>query len=153
MRPFSRAVIGLALLAGALTACSGVSPTQALGGEDRKQSIAARANALEHNKTGQATNWSNPKTGNRGTMVPTRTYKSEDGADCREFQQTTTVAGATDLAYGAACRASDGTWKTVSGPSRYRPGDGAHGQFGYGYGRGGYYGDPYYPYGYRYRHW
>lgn len=149
MRSFLRVAIGGALLAGALTACGGISPTQALGVEDRKRLLTARANALERNKTGQATNWSNPKTGNRGTVVPTRTYKSGNGADCREFQQTTTVSGATDLAYGASCRASDGIWKIVTAPARYRPGDDAYSRFGYGYGRAGPLGYPYFHYGYR----
>ena len=143
MRLFSRALIGLALLTGALTACSGVSPTQALDAEDRGQLAAARANALENNKTGQATNWSNPKTGNRGTVVPTRTYKSGNGADCREFQQTTTVSGKTDLAYGASCRAAGGTWNIVSAPSRYRMQDDAFGHFDF----------PHYHFRHRYRRW
>lgn len=143
MRSFSCALTGLALLTGALTACSGVSPTQALDAEDRKHLIAARVNALEHNKTGQATNWSNPKTRHRGTVIPTRTYKSGGGADCREFQQTTTVSGNTDLAHGASCRAADGTWNIVSAPSRYRPQDDAFGHFDY----------PHYHFRHRYRRW
>jgi surface antigen len=150
MRSFIRAVIGSALLAGALSACSGVSPTQALDAEDREQLAAARANALENNKTGQATNWFNAKTGNRGTMVPTRTYKSGNGADCREFQQTTTVSGVTDLAYGASCRAPGGTWKIVSEPSRYRPRDDAYYHYGYGYRPDGPLGYPYFRYGHRF---
>jgi len=152
MRSFSRAATGLVFLAGALGACG--SPTRALDPEDRKQLIAARANALEHNKTGQATNWSNPNTGHRGTVVPTRTYKSADGADCREFQQTTTVAGETDLAFGASCRESNGAWRVVSEPSRFRPGGGARGRFGDARGRFGYgIGYPYSHYGRGYYRW
>jgi len=147
MRSFSRAVIGLALLAGA---CSGVSPNQALDGEDRELLIAARADALERNKTGQATNWSNPDTGHRGTVVPTRTYQAGNGADCREFQQTTTVSGVTDLAYGASCRTPEGTWEIVTEPSYYHPGHDIYDRFGYGYGYPGY---PYYNYGYHRYHW
>jgi hypothetical protein len=34
-------------------------------------------------------------------------------AECREFQQTITVGGQTQEAYGTACRQSDGSWKIV----------------------------------------
>ena len=33
---------------------------------------------------------------------------------CREFQQTITVGGRTETAYGTACRQPDGDWKIVS---------------------------------------
>jgi surface antigen len=36
------------------------------------------------------------------------------GAYCREFQQTVTIGGKTESAYGTACRQPDGTWKVVS---------------------------------------
>ncbi len=35
------------------------------------------------------------------------------GNECREFQQTITIAGQTHKAYGTACRQADGTWKIV----------------------------------------
>ena len=38
---------------------------------------------------------------------------SGNSAECREFQQTITIAGQTHKAFGTACRQADGTWKIV----------------------------------------
>ena len=47
--------------------------------------------------------------------MPVRTVQQADGTYCREFQQTVTVGGRTEEAYGTACRQPDGSWKIVSG--------------------------------------
>jgi surface antigen len=39
---------------------------------------------------------------------------SESGKYCREFQQTVTIGGKTEQAYGTACRQPDGSWQIVS---------------------------------------
>tara|TARA_R110000868_G_scaffold64985_7_gene195039 strand:- start:4363 stop:4845 length:483 start_codon:yes stop_codon:yes gene_type:complete len=67
--------------------------------------------ALEATKTGHTSNWSNPDSGNSGSVTPTKTYKTAEGEYCREYQQTVTVGGKTQDAYGTACRQPDGTWK------------------------------------------
>ena len=67
--------------------------------------------ALEATKTGHTSNWSNPDSGNTGTVTPTKTYQTAQGEYCREYQQTVTVAGKTQEAYGTACRQPDGSWK------------------------------------------
>ena len=67
--------------------------------------------ALEATKTGHTSNWSNPDSGNSGTVTPTKTYQTAQGEYCREYQQTVTVAGKTQEAYGTACRQPDGSWK------------------------------------------
>jgi surface antigen len=36
------------------------------------------------------------------------------GAYCREFQQTVSIGGREERAYGTACRQPDGSWKVVS---------------------------------------
>ena len=69
--------------------------------------------ALESNKIGVASQWHNPDSGNSGTITPTRTYKSDEGAYCREFTQTVEVGGKKQDAYGKACRQPDGAWKIV----------------------------------------
>ena len=72
---------------------------------------------LARGKTGVAGTWVNPDTGNRGTVTPRRTYRVQRGATtryCREFQQTITVGGKTERAYGRACRQPDGSWKIVN---------------------------------------
>lgn len=98
------AVGGLALLAAGLAGCAGTTPSGSLSDEDISRRTAARARALENNRTGEAANWQNPATGNLGSVVPTRTFRSAFGEDCREFQEMVTVAGDTDVLNGTACR-------------------------------------------------
>lgn len=67
--------------------------------------------SLEHTKSGTTSTWNNPDTGHSGTVTPTDTYQQDDGTYCREFQQTVTVGGELQEAYGTACRQPDGSWK------------------------------------------
>lgn len=74
-------------------------------------SANARAEAAP---IGQPIHWNNPQTGNSGTVTPVRDgTDTATGAYCREFQQTVTIGGKTQQAYGTACRQPDGTWKVV----------------------------------------
>lgn len=70
--------------------------------------------ALETTPSGTSSAWRNPDSGNSGEVTPRRTYQDASGAYCREFQQTITVGGNTESAYGTACRQPDGTWKIAS---------------------------------------
>jgi surface antigen len=70
--------------------------------------------SLETAKIGTTSTWKNPDSGNQGTITPRKTYKKPDGTYCREFQQTITVGGRTERAYGTACRQPDGSWKIIS---------------------------------------
>lgn len=67
--------------------------------------------ALEETKTGQVSKWSNPDSGNYGTITPTRTYQTADNSYCREYTQTINVGGKEVDSYGTACRQPDGSWK------------------------------------------
>jgi len=62
---------------------------------------------------GQTIVWNNPNSGNYGQVTPTREGYTNNGEYCREFQQTVTVSGRTETAYGVACRQQDGTWRVV----------------------------------------
>lgn len=62
---------------------------------------------------GERITWNNPDSGNYGTITPTRDGTSASGQYCREFQQTITVGGRTEQAYGSACRQPDGNWRIV----------------------------------------
>lgn len=64
---------------------------------------------------GQPISWRNPDSGNAGTVTPTREGTAANGDYCREFQQSVTVGGKTEQAYGTACRQADGSWKVVNG--------------------------------------
>lgn len=63
---------------------------------------------------GEKAGWTNPQSGNSGTVTTTRDGYNNAGQYCREYQQTVTVKGTTELAYGTACKQPDGTWKIVA---------------------------------------
>ncbi|MEW6718943.1 MAG: RT0821/Lpp0805 family surface protein [Thermodesulfobacteriota bacterium] len=69
--------------------------------------------SLENSRSGETRAWRNPDSGNSGTITPQRTYKTEQGEYCREYQQTVLIGGEERQAYGTACRQPDGTWKIV----------------------------------------
>lgn len=87
---------------------------QSLDSADRLAASRAAQRTFEYGQTGQTATWSNPDTGHSGTVTPTRTYQQADGAYCREYQQTVSVGGKTEQAYGRACRQPDGSWKIVN---------------------------------------
>ena len=72
------------------------------------------AQALNSNRTGQSTTWTNPDTGEQYTVTPTHTYE-QAGGPCREFELDATVGGEPGQSVsGTACLQSDGSWKVVS---------------------------------------
>lgn len=62
---------------------------------------------------GQTISWNNPQSGNSGTYTPLRDGQMNNGAYCREYQQTIYVGGQQQTATGTACQQPDGTWKIV----------------------------------------
>ncbi|MFA5960615.1 MAG: RT0821/Lpp0805 family surface protein [Tatlockia sp.] len=68
--------------------------------------------ALETAPTGRAVVWSNPDTGYRYTVQPTRTYYTNQ-QPCREYTTKAIIGGKTEQIYGKACRQADGSWKVV----------------------------------------
>jgi len=63
---------------------------------------------------GETISWNNPQSGHAGTITPTREgMGSNTGNYCREFQQTVTIGGQSEQAYGRACQQPDGSWKIV----------------------------------------
>lgn len=67
--------------------------------------------SLESTQSGTTSTWANPDSGNSGTITPQPSYANKTDEHCREYQQTVTVGGKTETAYGTACRQPDGTWK------------------------------------------
>jgi surface antigen len=82
-----------------------------LQGNDQQTAVQAEQTAVSRNEPIQ---WTNPETGNRGTIEPTRTYQGESGQTCREYQHTVYVGGRAEQAHGTACQQPDGTWRIVS---------------------------------------
>lgn len=64
--------------------------------------------------SGKPVSWHNPDTGTYGDVKPVRSYNTEQGQYCREFQQTIYIDGERKQGYGTACRQPDGSWKIVS---------------------------------------
>ncbi len=103
-------IIGGALLGGLVGAAVG----DRMDAADKKQQSQAAQKAFETTPSGQSVAWRNPDSGNNGTVTPIRTYQSPAGQYCREYQQTITVGGEKQQAYGTTCRQPDGSWKIVS---------------------------------------
>ena len=104
-----------ATAAGALLgALLGSEVGKSLDRADQQHLNQTTQQTLESAQSGTTATWRNPDSGNYGTVTPQRTYKTDAGQHCREFQQTVTVDGRTQNAYGTACRQPDGSWKIVS---------------------------------------
>ncbi len=80
---------------------------------DRAYAERNSQNALESAPTGRTSQWKNPDNGHSGTFTPIRTFQNNDQY-CREYNQTVTIGGKTEKAYGKACREVDGSWRIVS---------------------------------------
>jgi len=66
---------------------------------------------LENERTGTMVRWSDPKTGDVGTITIERTYEQIDGSPCRDYVRTTERPGAQeDRVFGTGCRENDGRW-------------------------------------------
>jgi surface antigen len=103
-----------ATAAGALLGLfAGSEAGKSLDRADQLHAAETTQAALDGNQAGTASTWIDPDSIHSGTVTPLRSYKTPQGQYCREFQQTVTIEGKTEQAYGTACRQSDGTWKIV----------------------------------------
>ena len=102
------AAVAIGTLGGALL---GNSVGKSLDRADRLH--ASRAAESAHTAPiGQPVVWRNPDSGNQGSVTPVREGRqTATGAYCREYQQTVTVGGRTEEAFGTACRQPDGSWQ------------------------------------------
>jgi surface antigen len=105
------------LVAVAIGALAGAFVGSEVGKSLDKADKAAMRNstqrALETAPSGQQVAWRNPDSGNSGTIVPQPAIQDNAGQYCREYQQTITVDGKSEQAFGKACRQPDGSWKIV----------------------------------------
>jgi surface antigen len=105
------AVIAASVVGGALL---GGFIGHKLDDRDKRMAAEAAQQAFESNRTGQTLSWSNPDSGNSGSVTPTRTYQIGNGQYCREYTQDIYVGGEKHETYGTACRQADGSWKIES---------------------------------------
>lgn len=107
---------GNAMVIGALAGgIIGNSIGRSMDERDRRAWSRARYEALEYNRSGEPSYWHNPDSGHYGEVTPEPAYEREPGEYCREYQQTVTIGGKTEKAYGTACRKPDGSWEIVNG--------------------------------------
>ncbi|NKB59300.1 MAG: glycine zipper 2TM domain-containing protein [Alphaproteobacteria bacterium] len=104
------AAVAIGALAGAYV---GSEVGKSLDRADRIEMENSTQRALETAPSGQTVAWRNPDSGNSGTIVPQPAVQADSGEYCREYQQTITVGGKSEQAYGRACRQPDGSWKIV----------------------------------------
>jgi len=85
---------------------------QQLDQADKERAGRTYQAALESSPVGKTATWRNPDSGNCGSITPTRTFQNGNQY-CREYQQTVTVGGRQQQAYGTACRQPDGSWQIM----------------------------------------
>jgi surface antigen len=116
MKPLGLAGCALALLLGA---CAAPGPDDAaadpglygrLSDRDVVLAAALLQEALETAPDGTARAWANPATGHGGRVTPMRSYLSEGGYFCRDYQEELAVGGRTGRFEHAACRDQAGLW-------------------------------------------
>jgi surface antigen len=103
------AAIGVGALFGGLL---GREVGKSMDEQDRARALQAQQAAYTA-PIGQRIVWNNPDNGHSGAVVPVRDGRDPNGNYCREFQETVTIGGQPQQAYGQACRQPDGSWKIV----------------------------------------
>ena len=84
----NKVAIGAGVLAGGFL---GNKIGKSLDCQDQQYHYDTTQSALEKDKTGETSTWTNPDTGHSGDITPTRTYTLE-GQPCRDFTQTIFVS-------------------------------------------------------------
>lgn len=82
--------------------------------DDRHIAAVAVQIAMERRDDNEASTWSNALSGNHGAVMPRRSYRSEAGAFCRQFDELVTVAGIAATFERTACRDGSGRWTTTT---------------------------------------
>jgi surface antigen len=103
-------IVGGVLIGGLLGGAIG----NRLDQKDKELAMQNAQRTFEHARTGEASSWQNPDSGNTGTVTPTRTFQTQRGQYCREYQQEIVIGGEPHKSYGTACRQPDGSWKVQS---------------------------------------
>ena len=80
---------------------------------DVELAVAAMRVALETKATAQSVAWTNDTTGNQGKIVPRRTFVTDVGAFCRDYDEHLTVGSRDGVVRNTACRSDEGDWVWV----------------------------------------
>lgn len=84
-----------------------------LDDQDRRLALEAQLEALERGMPGAPVPWRNPASGHYGNIVPGPAY-ARQGATCRGYSHSVSIAGRLDIARGTACRVADGPWSAAT---------------------------------------
>ena len=72
--------------------------------------VAAMRMALETKPATESVDWTNSESGNHGSIVPRRTFVTDVGAFCREYDEHLRVGGRDGVVRNTACRSDEGDW-------------------------------------------
>lgn len=118
-----RSIVVAGLLAGLVAGCQTIGSAvdritqddlrNEMADSDLDMAVATLQFTLESEPDGSAASWSNPQTGTRGSITPTRTYQTDSGHFCRRFTEVVVMGDRTATYDDAACRTEDGTWHPV----------------------------------------
>ncbi|MFQ5974407.1 MAG: RT0821/Lpp0805 family surface protein [Alphaproteobacteria bacterium] len=82
--------------------------------EDVEIAVRAMQVAMETKPTGEAVDWTNPTSGNAGAFTPRRTFITDRGIFCRDYEEKLEVGERSGVVNNTACRSEDGVWTWVS---------------------------------------
>lgn len=98
------AIIGGAMIGGLLGSTVG----DYMDEQDQQQAQIATQQAVA--SPGQQVAWSNPQTGNSGTVQTTAPVQYAPQTNCSKYYQTVYVNGRSETIEGWACQKADGVW-------------------------------------------
>lgn len=111
------AFIALAVVAGQAHSANfrwlNFSPARHFTDDDWSMLTETADQALSSGKDGEEFSWSNPKTGNSGSLVPGPATGSE-GERCRTLKITNQASGLSSTGIQRLCMQPSGEWKIVS---------------------------------------
>lgn len=62
----------------------------------------------------QTVAWTNPDTHREYTVTPDRTYRQDNGRQCRNYTSTVIIDGRQEQATGSACKDHSGNWQIIN---------------------------------------
>ena len=101
----------VAMVGGALLgAFAGYEIGKSLDRADKAAIAKTTERALDDNVS---YSWQNPENGRSGSVTPTGSY-TQNGRQCRNFEQTVYIDGRRESVSGTACKQVDGTWRVIA---------------------------------------
>lgn len=90
-------------------------PYDAVGTREQVLAASARQRALDTLASGATLEWRSPDGNASGRITPTRSFRADTGAFCREFSEEVSAGGASDRFTDIRCRTPAGRWLRPAG--------------------------------------